>query len=510
MPQPRRAALPISFCATLLLGTTLPPPAMATPGQDDRSQAVQQELQDWFQAQLGSGLIAGALTVQLRPEGDGYALTAPLGPDAATTGHLTLQPDGRWRLSGVKLPSPSSITTSIPVPTRSDRPADATASTTEFSVARQETDGILDPSYKTPSSTTQSFEAYQTAGNVGELRRVIQIAHSMSQTTLAPASKGRLDAASESTANGLSMSVQGDTIPSVHATADRVRTTNLLSGVSRERGPRFTRDLAALIAECNALGTTGCTDPAQLTEGQRTQLRSLLDDLDDLASGEQGDIDLKNVQVQSDEGFNGVAQRLHVSLSGEAPGGVLNSYLDLSAEGLSFPGLPASPYADLVPTSVHIRPVLAGIGTKDLLLYARGLLDAADQGQSARPDPAPLLTHGVVVGLDAVSFNLGPTLFDGHGKVTITAPDAFTGSGQVTATDLDALIDRARQAPQMQTAFVVLTIAKGIGRADGNQTVWDITCRDGKALVNGVDIMAMAGAAARPHAPDTPVKPPEQ
>ena len=510
MPQPRRAALPIAFCATLLLGTTLAPPATAAPAQDDQSQAVRQELQDWFQGQLGSALIAGALTVQLRPEGDGYALTAPLGPDAATTGHLTLQPDGRWQLSSVKLPSPSSITTSIPVPTRSDLPAEATASTTEFSVARQETGGILDPTYKTPSSITQSFEAYQTAGSVGELRQVVQIAHSTSQTTLAPAPKGRLDAASESTANGLSMSVQGGTIPSVHATADRARTTNLLSGVSRERGPRFTRDLAAFIAGCNAPGMTGCTDPAQLTEGQRSQLRSLLDDLDDLASGEQGDVDLKNVQLQSDEGFNGVAQRLRMSLSGEAPGGVLNAYLDLSAEGLGFPGLPASPYAGLIPTSVHIRPVLAGIGTKDLLLYARGLLDALDQGQSAPPDPAPLFTHGVVVGLDAVSFNLGQTLFDGHGKVTLTAPRAFTGNGHITATDLDALIDQARQLPQMQTAFVVLTIAKGIGRADGNQTVWDITYQDGKALVNGVDIMALAGAAARPHAPGVPAKPPEQ
>ena len=64
----------------------------------------------------------------------------------------------------------------------------------------------------------------------------------------------------------------------------------------------------------------------------------------------------------------------------------------------------------------------------------------------------------------------------------------------------------------MQTALAVLTIAKGIGQASGNQTVWDITYQDRKVLVNGVDVLAMASAAGGNHArpstrPPAPVVP---
>ena len=105
-----------------------------------------------------------------------------------------------------------------------------------------------------------------------------------------------------------------------------------------------------------------------------------------------------------------------------------------------------------------------------------------------------------------MSFNVGPANFGAHLAVRFnapgTTPDAFTGDGQVTATDLDALLDLAKQNPAMQTAFAVLTLAKGIGRSSGNQTVWDITYQGGKVLVNGVDVLAMMGPARI--APDSP------
>lgn len=527
MPQPRRAGFHTVVWATLLLATALSAPAaLAATATDDQAQAVERELHDWLQGLLGTAMAAPERPVQLRAEGGNYAVIIPLGADSAITGHLTPQDDGRWLLSGVKLPSPASFTLSLPIPTNGGpanggQPSATTTRTYEFSVARQDTSGVLDPTYKTPSSLQQRYEGFQLNSSGADGKQSSQTAHSTSQTTLTPAADDRFDLASSAEFDGYLVDNQRDNGFTLHLTAERGRAVAQLSGISPDKGPALLRNWIGLAVETVA-DVASANGPSQLTPEQqahlRTGLRALLDSFDGFASSMQADYVLEGAQVQA-AGFSGIARRATVGFGGDAPDGVLNIYLDLGVEGISVPGLLANfkvppRYADLVPTDIHVRPTLAGVGTKELLDLGRQALDAIDQGQHAPPDPAPLFAHGgVVAGLDAVSFNVGPTNFAGRGTVTFTAPapDAFTGQGKVTATNLDALIDRAKQDPTMQQALPVLTIAKGIGRASGDKTVWDITYQDGKALVNGVDVMAMAGASAggrRPGGPQPAVRTP--
>ncbi len=519
MPQPCRAPLYAALWATLLVGTALPiRPAKAATATPEQEQAVARELDDWFKGLAGGVSIPGDYAIQRQPEGGTYALTASLAPDVAITGHLIPQDDGRWKLFDVKLPSPSSFTVSRPAPAQDGQPAATISRTVEFSVTRQETSGILDPSYATPSSVQQRFEAYELGVKTDDVLLLVQLARAANETTLTPVADKRIDLAYESALDGVLLDQRREDGRAFHLVADHGHATTLISSLSRERGPAFFHALATLIADrAGKRPLDAATSHAPFTADQRAQARVLLDTLEGLAGAVQADLEMNAVQVQAGKpqsgSVNAVMRHLRASVGASTADGVLATFLDVGAEDMSFPGLRATVYADLIPTHIHVRPTLAGIGTRDLLTYAHQLLDAADQDGSARPSPAPLFAHGnVVAGLDAVSFNVGPTVFDGHGAVTFTAPDAITGEGQVTATDLDGLMDRAKQDPAMQTALAVLTIAKGIGHASGNQTVWDITYHDRKVLVNGVDVMAMASAAggnhARPSArPPAPVAP---
>lgn len=520
MPQPSRSDPPegarakrvqgrAALLASLFLGTALgvPAAAAAATATPDQAQAVEREIHDWLQAMLGTAVGVADRPVQLRPEDGGdYALLIPLGADSAITGHLAPQDDGRWLLSGVKLPSPASFTLDVPMPGPQGQPATDTTRTYQFSVARQQITGSFDPTYQAASTLQHRFEGFQLNSSGGGFRQTSQAAHTAGQSTLTPAADGRFDLASESTFDGyiVDNQTEGGGL-AVHVTADRGRLLSQLTGISADHGPAFLRNVVALLAEI--LPATTRDAPPRLTAEQRTRLRATVDVLDDIASALQTDFMLEGLQVQAAD-LTGIARRVHIGFGGAAPDSVLKIYLDVAAEGLSIPGLPVGPYADLVPTDIHLRPTLAGIGTKELLGLARQVLDMPTGGMPPAPDPTPLFARGgIVAGLDAISFNVGPTTFAGRGTVTVTAPapDAFAGQGQVTATNLDALIDRAKRDPTMQSALAVLTVAKGIGRSNGNQVVWDISYQDGKALVNGVDVMAMAGAAGG-GAPPPPVR----
>jgi hypothetical protein len=69
-------------------------------------------------------------------------------------------------------------------------------------------------------------------------------------------------------------------------------------------------------------------------------------------------------------------------------------------------------------------------------------------------------------------------------------------------TGMEAVIAQLQQAaadPTAQQAMAGLFAAKGIGKVDGDKTVWDITMgADGKLFVNGTDISAMTGMAPPP------------
>ena len=59
-------------------------------------------------------------------------------------------------------------------------------------------------------------------------------------------------------------------------------------------------------------------------------------------------------------------------------------------------------------------------------------------------------------------------------------------------------------SPELAQAIPVLLMVRGLGKAEGNRLIWDLAITDEQALVNGVDVMKMAGGGSPDPAPQSP------
>ena len=129
---------------------------------------------------------------------------------------------------------------------------------------------------------------------------------------------------------------------------------------------------------------------------------------------------------------------------GESPDGRLHAWVDLGLDELASPSLPPK-VAAFLPHHVEIKPSLSGVLTADLHKLA---LDATEEGadsDSLAPDIAAIFSHGGVdLGIETLSFDLGPAKVEGTGQLTALSPDTWHGEAHLVATGLDDLATQAR------------------------------------------------------------------
>ena len=196
--------------------------------------------------------------------------------------------------------------------------------------------------------------------------------------------------------------------------------------------------------------------------------------------------------------------RARFGLDGASPDGKLTLGMELETDGLTLPPLAGNPFAAFIPAKVEIHPVVSGINTHELL----GALDAATD--PSRPDdagPPPefmalFASPDLTAEITSMEVDIGSSVITGTGKVNQPQPGQVVGAGRLTATQFDALTDRVKAVPEAAQALPVLLFAKGIARTEGDHLVWDISYDGEKALVNGVDVLALAGGTTVSPAPD--------
>ncbi len=58
---------------------------------------------------------------------------------------------------------------------------------------------------------------------------------------------------------------------------------------------------------------------------------------------------------------------------------------------------------------------------------------------------------------------------------------------------MDTLLAQAQSQPNLQQVMPMVFLAKGMGRPEGNNLIWDIRLGDGPLTVNGVPFGQPAG-----------------
>ena len=235
-------------------------------------------------------------------------------------------------------------------------------------------------------------------------------------------------------------------------------------------------------------------DKADLTAPARAQLRLMVDSLQDMLTEVSLEETLDGLQVEI-AGMGGLSMKhFLMGFGGEAPDGRLHAWIDIGLDELASPSLPPK-VAAYLPHHVEIKPSLSGVLTADLHKLA---LDATEEGadsDSLGPDIAAIFSHGGVnLGLETLSFDLGPAKVDGTGHVTALSPDTWHGEAHLIATGFDDLVTQARSNPDLQQALPVLIMLRGMAKPDGKRLVWDVVSDGPTVTVNGLDLSKLGGA----------------
>jgi hypothetical protein len=494
----------IALCLLLLL----PCVAWADDIGPDQAQALQGQLKDWLTGLLGPTIKLPDLPWRITGERDHYVVTWPIPGldkptgDGAATASLRPLDGGRWSIDDVKAPAEASFT--VIIPDSGDKLTSGPVKVA-FSVGSQDTHAIIDPGLATESMVHIDLGNLDLTTDSAKDHQEQHVDRYLVDTSLKPTQDGRLDLAMDATMQGWKSGSQTMGSMAVAIGAQTMHALGRVEGVSRERVALLFSTMGALFGTLpgNVMDKDGKTE---LSAAARAQLRNAIAALQDMLTAVRLEETVDGLQVEV-AGMGGIAiKRFQMGFGGEAPDGRLHAWFDIGLDGLDTPSLPPN-FAAYLPHHFEIKPSLSGIRTADLAKLA---LDATDEGadkDSLAPDIATLLSHGGAdLGVETLSFDIGPAKVEGTGHIVLLSPVTWRGEGRVTATGLDALTAQARDDPLLQKALPVLILLRGLAKPDGERLVWNIASDGPSLTVNGVDLSQLGGDKSKDKLPVQPPK----
>jgi hypothetical protein len=485
----------LSRLAALCLLFFLPCGARADDIGPDQAQALQRQLKDWLGGLLGPTVKLPELPWQITGEHDHYVIAWPLpaftGPagEVTVTAHVRPLDRGRWSIDDITMPRSAALTVTLPGAGEAGKSAPVDI---HFSVGRQDMHGVIDPGLTTTSTLHSELGDLVLASNSAKQRQELRVDRYSADTSLEPDPNGRLNLATTTLVEGWKHATQTDHGSPVAIGIDSLRAAGHISGMNRDR-------VAGLFAATG--GLIGALPPDTATKGDQTdlpapvraQLRLLVESLQDLLTAASLEETVDGLRVEI-AGIGGMSmKRLRFGFGGESPDGRLHAWIDIGLEELASPSLPPK-VAAYLPHHFEIKPSLSGILTTDLHRLA---LDATQDGidkDRLEPDIDAIFSHGGAdLGIETLSFDLGPAKVDGSGRVAVTSPGSWHGEAHLVATGFDELTAQARANPDLQQALPTLIMLRGLAKPDGQRLVWDIASDGPSVTVNGLDLSQLGG-----------------
>lgn len=329
------------------------------------------------------------------------------------------------------------------------------------------------------------------------------IDHYAVETGLNPVPDGRLDVALDATMEGWKSAARVEGAAAVAIAVQTMHALGRIDGVSRDK-------VASLASAMNLFFRALPPDVVEkhgkddLPAPARAQLRAMIEALPDILAGVRLEETVDGLQIEV-AGMGGLAlQHSLFGFGGEAPDGNLHAWINIGLDGLDTPSLPPKMTAYL-PHHIALRPSVSGIRTADLTKLALDATEEGDNDDRLAPDIAAIFAHGGVnLGLETLSFDLGPAKVEGVGKLIVFSPGSWRGEARLSATGLDELTAQARTNPDLQQALPVLIMLRGLAKPDGDRLVWDVVSEGTAVTVNGTDLSQLGGDKPKAKPPNGP------
>jgi len=475
-------------------------PARAADLSSAQAAALEAQLHTWLASLVEPAFALPTRPVQLTAEGDHLSVLLPiagLDGDAAPKAVTAIARPGEhgtWVVSDIRLPSPASISVTVPV-----KDGKRITQHTSWAIGEQQGQMVIDPALGVVTSSNFAVHGLDVRSD-SELGHTQQHYDLYSgETTAMPAANGRLDFAETARVDGMRVHSDGHDQPSFDLTARKLSARGDLTGVDIGQASRVVAASTKLIAASMAAASTagGAHDLKHMRPVDRQAVRTLLAALNDVALGLRGEETVDDLAIQA-LGQEVKLAHVAIGMGVEAPARKLRASVKLALEGFAAPQLPHE-YADLLPTRIALEPVVSGIGTADLERLMMAATEPDANEQTMAPAVAKVFADGgVTVGLENVRIEMPGTSLGGKMEVRLLGPQSVQGVARIEASGLDRLIDRAKADPTLSQALPFLILARGLAKPDGEGLAWDITFDESrKVVVNGTDLSQIAGGA--PH-----------
>jgi hypothetical protein len=223
-----------------------------------------------------------------------------------------------------------------------------------------------------------------------------------------------------------------------------------------------------------------------MAPASRERLLAILDVTNGLLSGMNVEETFHGLHFQAPNNNNGDIGETKFAMVSHASDDNIAAHLDIAVKDMAFAAVPPQ-FVQYVPRRVDIDTAISGIPAKALRHVLReSLAEGADPDALQSEAIALLNEPGAHAGIDTLLVESGPLLIRGSARVK-ALPDGTAGvEAHLTAHGLDKMLALIQADPKAQQIMPMLFMAKGLGKADGDNLVWDIAFADGVVTVNGV------------------------
>lgn len=502
----------------LAAGLLLAWPALAVaqpaspPSPAEQAASVQEGLRQWIAALVGPRLDVAAHQPRVIADSDALRvelpLAGPLGPTGwtveASPAVARIKPlaDGRWEISSFAWPTPIQAEGPLPAPrdARGDKPEGRKAPDQEppppvmgqwlVRLGGQKLTGELDPTLRTASSFDAEItdEAVHFSGRDSE--QTTRIGHLAAHYGWEPASDGRARLFWKAGRGDYRLAVTSPRTPPVTLSIAQLDDEASLEGVSFAQLGAVVRGIAEGAAAVSAGGN-------DLDADQRAALRRAVAALPDLLDRFHESGTARSITFDA-AGIQATLASLDFENAGEGSGeGLARVSTRFVAQGFDSPAIPPA-WRELVPHKLVLASWAGGLPGRDLADLALHALDQ-DAPPPDEKDLNAMMARGpITLGLDELSFDLGPAAVAAQGEMRVPAPREAAGTLHIRATGLDALMALAQKTPALQQMIPALAMLKGFARPQGEALVWDVVYAKGHTTVNGTDLTALLGGGKEP------------
>jgi hypothetical protein len=467
----------------LLLGlAAAPAQAQTNPPNAD---AIRSSLGRILSIMTLGGISVQEQAAEVTQHGADYQVRLPLAdfsapPDAAVTAVAHRVQNGMLHITAMTLPSAGTLETAS---------AGDPAGQITYSVGEQRITAKVDPSLTVPSSYEAEFGHVRLSSDQGEQHGEQSFDRYTVNGTLSGDQEGRVSMASQGSGTGFHFVGHGQNGFVSDASARALAGHFSVEGLNRDQGTRLMTALRGVAGSMKMPGRG-----PDVSAEQRAALHAMVEAADGLMSRLEVEEALEGVRFAAGAGA-GTIGRVRLTAAGMTREQRLDSEIGIALDGISSSAVSAE-NAAFMPHHVDIKTYLRGVQVNSLMALLHAATEpGADPVMLQAQATALLADPHAHVGIETLVFDCGPLRIKGSASVV---PHSIANGGangregplgaelHIAARGLDAFLAQAQSQPNLKGIMPMLFMAKGMGRAQDESIVWDISLGDGPIRINGV------------------------